>query len=226
MSELFQNYIVAYMDFLGTKDKISVGDEKHLLTIKNIFEETNKLFTKNTKFIKKHPIKTKIFSDNILMYSKGIGGLWNIVAYSAIFQIRALCNNLTVRGGISYGLFYEDEVFVYGKVLSSAVLFEEQIAVYPRIIIDKNLNKNDIIKLNCIKDSDGYFYLDFYSFYPNIELTSNDNKICGELKKKILALKSKAKDIKSAQKYDWLINYHNSYCKKMKLDKSCFINIE
>ena len=36
----------------------------------------------------------------------------------------------------------------------------------------------DIIKLNCIKDSDGYFYLDFYSFYPNIELTSNDNKIC------------------------------------------------
>ena len=82
---------------------------------------------------------------------------------------------------------------------------------------------HEILKLNCIKDSDGYYYLDFYSFYPNIKLNFDENAVCLELKNKILELKSKTNDTKCIQKYDWLFNYHNLYCNKMKLYKNCFI---
>ena len=223
MDTIFKKYTVAYIDFLGTKEKINTNDVIHLQTIKKIFSETNNLFKKNAKFLKEHPIQTKIFSDNILMYSEGITGLWDIIAYAAIFQIRALYNGLTVRGGVSYGSFYQDDIFVYGKGLSDAVVLEEQIAVFPRIIIDNKIQYIDRKELDCIKDSDGYYYIDFYSYYPNIDVNVKENEICKNLKNIIIDLKSKSKDVKCMQKYDWLINYHNLYCKKMKLGKECFI---
>ena len=223
MDKTFKNYTVAYIDFLGTKDKINTDDITHLKTIKKIFEETDNLFKQNEKFLEKYPIKRKIFSDNILMYSEGINGLWDVIAYSAIFQIRALYNGLTTRGGISYGSFYENDNFVYGKGLSDAVVLEEQIAVFPRIIIDNKIQYKDRKKLVCIKDTDGYYYIDFYSYYPNIDNHIKENEICKNLKNIIIDLKSKSNHVKCLQKYDWLINYHNSYCKKMGLDKECFI---
>ena len=215
MKNKFENYTVAYIDFLGTKEKINTNDIECLKTIEKIFKETNDLFKKNSKFIH-NSIKTKIFSDNILMFSKGINGLFDVATYSAVFQIRALINGLIVRGGISFGSFYESKTFVFGKALCDAVVLEEEIAVFPRIILDKKINDEELKKYVCVKDSDGYYYIDFYSYYPTVEFNTDTNDMCKKLKKQIIDLKSKNNNVKYIQKYDWLINYHNKYCEKSK----------
>lgn len=48
-----------------------------------------------------------------------------------------------VRGGITIGDFYIDDMFVWGAALVKAYELEEKIAVYPRVILDEKNQKQD-----------------------------------------------------------------------------------
>ena len=75
-------------------------------------------------------------------------------------------NDLLVRGGISFGDFFSDERMKWGNALIRAYKLEDQIAIYPRIIVEpeiaeiiKLMMKPDKGRLLCT-DFDGIYFID------------------------------------------------------------------
>ena len=123
-------YCVAYLDFLGGTDIILHDDQnKHLNIINMIFEDA--LF--EAKMLAKD-IFVKIFSDNILLAlptDKGkraqkIEKLINLVSN---FVHQAADNGYLIRGAITEGDFFHNDIIVYGKALVEAVGMEEKYAI-------------------------------------------------------------------------------------------------
>lgn len=133
-------YCVAYLDFLGGTDIILHDDQnKHLNIINMIFEDA----LVEAKMLAKD-IFVKIFSDNILLAlptDKGeraqkIEKLINLVSN---FVHQAADNGYLIRGAITEGDFFHNDIIVYGKALVEAVSMEEKHAIYPRVIVKKEI---------------------------------------------------------------------------------------
>lgn len=56
-----------------------------------------------------------------------------------------------LRGGISIGQLFIDDVMVWGEALLNAYYLEDKVANYPRIIIDKNI-VSEIIQNNILSE--------------------------------------------------------------------------
>lgn len=160
-------------------------------------------------FPRKEDIFVKIFSDNIVLAielkendeqkNNKITALFNTVAniYNEIF-----CYGYLMRGAIVEGEFFHNDNIVYGKALVEAVTLEEEEAIYPRIIVKKELadvlpqytllNEDDQAILNVFLFSHGY---DHVSFKLNLLNMLKNNKDNVRIKEKIM----------------WMINYYNSW---------------
>ncbi len=233
------NYYLAYLDILGTKDIVAKDkNDRYLNELNKIYEQaiSTKLLVNDWNNLH---INAKIFSDNILLFIKADGQndrykLESLIGLASMIQCAALAKGYLLRGGITYGNFFENERFVHGQALVHAVNLEEKNAIYPRIIIDDNcLNCFELIttrdqncrncknteKINdiCIKycnrkiikqDVDEVYFANFY--YHNIGIAIFEN-----FKKQLLIyLRKNNKDLKVKQKIMWLINYHNDFCRK------------
>ncbi|MDD2524575.1 MAG: hypothetical protein PHT81_07005, partial [Endomicrobiaceae bacterium] len=139
-------------------------------------------------------------------------------------QLLFLSNGILMRGGITIGNLYLNDIFVYGKGLSEAYFMESELAIYPRMILSSKLHKkifnNDIrtiiflINISYNIDFDGIYYLDFYR-----RATISQNKISkvtiSTISSLLFKLKNKYnKQPKILQKLDWTIRYHNEFCQK------------
>ena len=86
----------------------------------------------------------KIFSDNILLAlptseddrKQKIEKLINFVNN---FVHQAADNGYLIRGAITEGDFFHNDIIVYGKALIEAVKMEEKDAIHPRVIVKKEI---------------------------------------------------------------------------------------
>lgn len=221
-------YIVAYIDILGTKEKVkNAKDFEYLKLIKSLYNITFSLCESmndwNNSFLDKCSIR--IFSDNILILYKcsnehlKIPTMETLICFVSSFQALALYNNLFVRGAISYGTLYIDDIFIYGQVLVDVVEAEENIAKYPRVIFCKNiindfyLNKDSS---SIATDYDGNKYVNFYTSLTKTIGNRITNKEVLKIKNILTEERFKYhKDKKVKEKIDWMIQYHNSYVSKL-----------
>ena len=89
-----------------------------------------------------------------------------------------------VRGSITKGKFCKTNCFIYGKALLDAVYIEENVAIYPRVIVDKSLfkiidSKSEFIAKDFYINSLYYLLNDCYkSFKRKIlkQLQENEEK--------------------------------------------------
>lgn len=131
-----EEYYVAYLDILGTRKAVANDDNNnYLTTLKEIYNKTlvHKKYITNT-----NKLFTKIFSDNIVVavpFNKENDLLGYLINFLALIQLFALEQGLLIRGAITKGKFFYDDVFVYGQALVEAVNLEEKSAIYPRIIL-------------------------------------------------------------------------------------------
>ena len=141
-------YIVAFIDILGATEMIKEDQDKYLNLIHESYQATLSFVERNHN---NHniPMVHKIFSDNIVLalpVEDDIGMPFLFVtAFSALLQFRFAMNNILVRGGITKGKFYHDDVMVWGTALVDAANLEKK-ALYPRIIIDQQLILDLIIE--------------------------------------------------------------------------------
>lgn len=113
-----------------------------------------------------------------------------------------------LRGGISIGQLFIDDVMVWGDALLTSYYLEDKVANYPRIIIDKSV-VDEIIQDNKLseymrKDFDNLYFLNFL----------NDCHFCGEMLMNGFQIMQRGAgnniDDKTYQKFSWHMNFVNS----------------
>jgi hypothetical protein len=140
-----------------------------------------------------------------------------------------------VRRSLSYGELYFDEKFVCGAGISHAYKLENEIAIFPRIIVDESfiaayreLGELDLTTTEALcLDFDGFYFLDYLRTLENgINMTpvgketeSLDESIKMKRtdffqvhKEQIETNLANNKNPRVLQKYQWCKNYHNQVC--------------
>lgn len=209
-----ENYCVAYLDILGGVQKIKDDiDSKFLnyliMLYSDVYTEAEGIFNLNKE------ISVKIFSDNILLAIKintddpqriqKIEKLLNVV--SNIFN-EALRYGVLMRGAVTEGELFINDTFVYGKALIDVVKMEEEIAIYPRIVIYNEISH--LVPHHCKICEDGIPILNHFIFADTFEGASFKYRL-------LEMLKENQNNHKIKQKIMWLINYFNDFNTEQKL---------
>ena len=205
------SYCVAYLDILGGTNKMYSDKNHEILNKLNMIfsdsiEESRGLFGKNTIFI-------KIFSDNILFAIKledndskiedKISYLFNITANTIL---EALRYGFLMRGAITIGDFFHNDILVYGKALVDAHKMESAIAIYPRVIAQDEVQQ--IAPQYFTDSSDGLHVFNYliYAVEPGDSCTIRSN---------LLNMLKECKEKRIEQKIRWAISYFNFYYKHL-----------
>ena len=203
-------YCIAYLDVLGA-EKFMKNDEqdKFLNDLNSIYYDA----ISDVSFVSEvtnKDIKFKIFSDNILLAinikendSLRKSKIEKIINLAGNIYNNALCHGYLMRGAITEGLFYKDDndIFVYGKALIDAVEIEEKLAIYPRVIAQKEVY--ELLPNYFEECSDGNYTLHNFLFAPGMPDIYKHN--LKEIYKKY------HKDDKVKQKINWVITHFNSF---------------
>ena len=222
MSEKYKTTksIVAFIDVLGSTEAIMKDADKSLQMMHDAYSEAIDLY--QSLFDKERRIKpnAKIFSDNIVVSvsregESGHGAFCAVAMISAIIQVQFLKHGFLTRGGIASGSFFVDNMMVWGTALVKAHDLENNLALYPRIIVDPDLIGD--LKLadpKCIfvkckewieQDTDNFFmisYLNKYLLNKEIFII----KLMGLAEDNIVKYNSEGK-LKACQKWLWFSNY-------------------
>jgi hypothetical protein len=205
---------IVYIDFLGITKTIEEDDSgKSISIMKKAIEEAERYANVDlSPKINHSKPKYKFFSDNIifaidLKQQNNDGFLLGIVA-NFVENIMLKCGWLC-RGSFTYGDLYIDDDFVWGPGLVRSYKLENNIAIYPRIIIDPDVipiltDKYTVAGNSFLqKDDDGIYFLDNISYINNIDdkrtIIKKYRKLCDSI-----AIKNKG-NLKVLQKTDWLL---------------------
>lgn len=241
-----KDYFICYIDILGYKDIIKYTDEQNFLEkINEAYRKTYEHSRKNlhirkqngeTKILRNH---IKVFSDNIIIAipkTKDIDIDIDIFQYTILLigflQLEFIKMGILIRGSITSGTLYINSNYVFGSGLIQAYRLENEISIFPRIIIDRKLitfisNMKNILK----KDIDGYTFIHYLILtkIPNgnadedIEIINTFNKLViskplpfehlqihKSLIENGISLYSAKERV--LQKYLWCREYHNEFC--------------
>lgn len=133
------------------------------------------------------------------------------------------------RGSITRGQYYHEKFnnlnesnFIFSKAFCEAAKIEKEVAVVPRVIIDKSvLEELDFSLLTrkshpdreILRDNDGFYYLNLYcSMFTDMALASILREVVGIIKKGIENNKGNKKIL---AKYIWYANFHNNFVKEI-----------
>jgi hypothetical protein len=211
-------YIVAYLDLLGITNRIKAKEQQELAMNKlhNLYTFSMQL-TKGIQIEDNKDIQFKIFSDNIIIAKKvasekkqRVKDIRSLLMCTGHFQELAAsdCVGWMMRGGITIGKLFIDDVMVWGEALLKAYYLEDKVANYPRVIIDDNLVK----EAEGCKQLEDYLRKDFDDLHFLNYLC--DCHYCGQmLMNGFEIMKSEIGsnfDEKIKQKFSWHMNYINA----------------
>lgn len=219
----FEEYLIAYIDFLGIKERMRQKSSFESLQILRFILARAK---KNAAFITDintiDDFDIKVFSDNVVIAQRmnteklgdqiiSIVNLVSLIQFEAFFQF-----DYPLRGGITIGELYIDSSIVWGTGLIDAYKMESTLANYPRVLVsqaileayekceNKTLNLHALIK----EDFDGAWFVDFLLAAPNLNLIPEISaSLCDKAKSHA------DEDLRVRQKLNWIISYFNSMCR-------------
>lgn len=215
-----QDYLIAYIDILGAKNLLKSDD--------NLFSDiytaffTAVLFSVGVEFFTEHNVKVKIFSDNILIgYPiQDIANKEHVFQLyrSLIFFLKApllllLNKHILFRGAMTINKLAINDMMVWGQGVLEAVDLEENVAIYPRIVLSKRLveylqsygydDASFELSFEVLKDFDGCYYFDYFNY---LDIHALENGL-DSLEQYIITEKGKIADPKIIQKLDWFSNH-------------------
>lgn len=231
MERRCSKYVIAYIDLLCVTDKLTNCPDKILGEIYELYEDALDFCKKDKTGYNAAAIEMKAFSDNVVFaykvreYSPGavvtcFGEILVITQFVAYFQFLALQKGMLLRGGITIGDLYIDDAIILGNGLVRAYYLENNIAIYPRIVVDycvvdelektryEGGNKYDACKI--ASDNDFSYYIDYLKPLKKADFDL-DLFIC----KAYYDIRCDEKDEPSPnrihQKIGWQINYMQHY---------------
>lgn len=225
----YEKRIVLYLDILGFQSKVNES-----LSSQKVFDSIYKALSNiySDKFKNENgPMKgtdygtqISVFSDNIVfseLYENK--GSWFGFLYSIYWLINEiLWDGFLTRGAIVIGDLYHNEKIVFGPALNEAYRLESEVAIYPRVVFQKDTMDEglktalygdideDIKYLDYIIsfDEDGLFFVNNLSKKHDFD---DEETYVGLLfrVKKIIEEGLTNKDIKVKTKYEWLKQKYN-----------------
>ena len=259
---VLENRLICFIDILGFKDIIGNFDKTNDTSI---IEKIQSAFEKSIDHIKnpidqkakdilevdqerinalKKDLFFKTFSDNIIIsvtYNNDtfLSRLHLISLFSNAFQYSMISQGVYVRGGLSYGSFYFDENIIFSSGLVKAYEIENKLAIYPRIVIDKNIitlingfTKNEIISSGLLEiiyfDWENVAFLDPFNVFEidareMQETLNTDDFLNNPEVKKVLAGLPQSIQTNALNPYTFFLNQYE----KIIMDiKSKSINLE
>ena len=221
MKYKLEEHVVAFIDILGSSKKIRENSEESLNIVHKVYE--NALVSLEQLYEEKAVERLKpivrIYSDNIVIAvpTKQIGGFSafiSVAVLSGLIQHEFLHYKYLVRGGISMGDFFNDNLMLWGEALLDAYYIENNVSIYPRIVI----HPKTVAKLNLAidetrqkwikQDRDGLFFIDYLKNTVSdelfIKLMLYRLKECQNLFLEVVG------DVKLEQKIHWLNTYLHS----------------
>ena len=241
----YQERFCLFLDILGFKEVVEqsaspksghsqVSHRPHAGTIyfglKKIASSLNyKLMLVGTSGKKKPSSRVVTqFSDSVVVsyLVSETGGLADMLYDVLHLQLELIQRGLLIRGAITQGLLHHDSDFVFGPALNEAAELEK-LAMYPRVIIDRDLLSSAGITTSQIaksshsifrdapslvaQDLDGLFYVDYFNVHP--EDFSED---WGGLSEYLIRLREVIKTLSSKRhlsirmKHSWLRQKFNA----------------
>lgn len=183
----YEECYIAFLDLLGFKKRI---EKKSCAEILKIYDEMKvplkKIMHNGKCLMEEGDVKAKVMSDSICFYvnTQKQNALFALVSVCMMFQINLARRDepILVRGGIVKGGIYAQNDVMFGSGLTNAYLLEEKSAIYPRIIMLKQVADELLLKIEeygqeviekmIVADMDGFYivnYLDFMKRLGNEE---------------------------------------------------------
>ncbi|MBU1150158.1 MAG: hypothetical protein KJ800_04325 [Proteobacteria bacterium] len=228
----YRERYVAFIDILGFSRHVekSIKDRALFSTLRSIL--SSGALTANHK--RPDDVRSYHFSDSIVISTiYDPEGLKEIIESVQLTCISLLCYRILTRGGITKGKLYDDGKSVFGPALIRAYHIEKDIALYPRILMDRciyrEVNKSSYSKNAFRKDFDDLYHLDllkhgqFCEGDPDIDIGHNKppimawtteewlQKIKKFIEEELVQQKDKTAVVK---KYVWMAKYFNSFLRK------------
>lgn len=242
-----KNHIVLFLDILGYSNIVtscrSVQAENEYLdkiyglmsNLSEYIEKWNVGVDQQNGGLRLARFRSLLFSDNILFFAPYedetdmINLYMNLLYGLSAFLVQYPKGDIFFRGGIAKGnLFYDEKLhFVFGSGLVKAYSLESGVAVYPRIVIDQELKPSGILT-GIVKDENGIWYLDYLSLGHSLICSQDQSKqydehflscLNEERQSIVAALQKHNGNAHILEKYQWLAEYHNHYCRSKKLNE-------
>lgn len=221
----YEKRICCFIDILGFRQHINETIEESgedniekIESIKYILDLSKKM-TDDSGFSKSKVVT--YFSDSIVIsyeYSEP-SQLYHTLVDLLYLSFELANQGYLVRGGVTIGKLVHSQDFIFGPAMIRAYELESKNAIYPRIIVEKevvkngsqfrndNHSKND--ELNYIldilsKDKDGNFYIDYIA-KASSEFNDPEYDLYGYLEKLKLFIQNidvKSEDVQT--KLNWL----------------------
>ncbi|MEG1491756.1 MAG: hypothetical protein RR394_05825 [Oscillospiraceae bacterium] len=220
-------YAIAFIDFLGVKEMVANDSDGNLLVV---FRTACKAALHMCKeILNDDAVTIKMFSDNVILCKRVYkqesrtndvqGALRRVMVAASMFQYFILDTmGALVRGGITVGELYIDNMMVWGQALVDAYRIEGEIAQFPRIVIDPQLANGEFGKeisesaaVAC--DTDGLYYLNYINLVWKFHKLKSYNEALDKFFASNLAEAEKHSDISAVMKK---LMWQEGYLDRMK----------
>ena len=213
----FDQYYCAFLDILGYKEKLNQFFENKY----NLYERFKRAMNSaGAEIGKEYPsgINTYAFSDSIIITApQKENNLILLIDYVSAIVAYLSYEGLFIRGGISSGKLMEDREipFLASEGLVKAYELEKQ-AIYPMIVVDKELIKNNLVPNNqifkilkkyIIKNENRYI-VNHVRYIINEMANEEEEECVAKELDEMIRTKNNIKDPKVKEKHNWLINYY------------------
>lgn len=229
-----EEHVVAFIDVLGATHMINTDADASLNKIHSAYVKAKKLFDAwfLSKGLMNELISITIFSDNIIIAGKVTDVQVFKSVYSAVhimaalFQWLLMVDGILLRGGITHGSFYKDDIMVWGAALVKSHELESKTAIYPRIVVDPDtierigdpFSEENTKFIRLKKDFDGMFFVDYVDYIKPNAQGVNKALLLREIDRNMKEISENANNTKLLQKFYWHANYIESKLADYKVD--------
>ena len=182
----YEERVVGFIDILGFKDKLTKTIDKkdndvpeRITEIIHVYEEIQNIWKTESRSLDLNTRKVSIFSDCIVVSFKASepAQIFTTLVDVKNLIMALIARGILCRGALCWGKLLHTEQYLFGPALVEAYTLESKAALYPRVILDRDLvNKSveyvtdqaeqnreiDDLLMLLNKDTDGMYYIDYF----------------------------------------------------------------
>lgn len=245
--QVLRRSFAVYLDGLGTKAAIATLDDKMLNYQITLLDRFRWLL--HDEGWQEGYQRFLSFTDNVVVGvpveedTSGAEELSNLLDSVERYQVSLAGRGQFMRGGVAVGNLYIDDRLATGPALVDAAILEEEIAIYPRVVLSDACVELIVEDLaTCVKqqmpswddlllvDADGVVFLNYLTsisqddlfFYEEDEEEDSMDELEAGLMAHRYAVEEKLRKFAAPsrirEKYRWVADYHDYVCAEFLAD--------